>query len=611
MSKLLSWSGFLVLVYLSVAATPADEKEKATQKPLKEVVVVTAAAVKEAEKDVIGSFSLVRRETIDGWKIVNLPEALDFAAGELSLTGGSIGQLNSTFIRGASSKHTLFLVNNVRLNDPATLSLNASPFSPLVFEQVEVIDGPQSGLYGSDAMGGVVNLVPGRMDGFKMSLWGGSAASLASRISFGKTFTPHSGVQLAYSLFRTDGSQKNSDFTAHNLYAGGWLRVGGIAGQPFVYAVRGRTGIPFNGGFPSPNRKTRQESWVAGLPLQWAISEKWNIDATLGYSRHDYRLDDPDSLWDPFFHTVSRNLQLSGRAVFQGINSQSPTILGGEWLSSRIDEETDAGMTLENLAYKSGSAWIEQVLHSGHWHGVAALRYDRYSGFSAKVSPRLSLAYSRDLGRVFLSGYAVYGEGFRAPKPSEFAGPWGNPGLAPERSRNLEGGLTLGLERFSVKAGYFQTDFRNMIVYNFLARKMDNSGRDRISGWQIQPQATLGGVTASFSFMHLEAVDRLSGDRLVRRPDFVLKFILHGEWSRFSLDLLGRWVGARTDFDEATYMVVDTDSFSVFSAAAAYRLNEKWKLFVKIQNLLGREYQEILGYPAPGRTIYAGVDFSI
>ena len=598
---------FLCTNFLS--ATDEKKKEEEKGEPLREYVVVTATAVKETEKDVVGSFSLVRRQDIEHWKMVNLNEVLDFAGPELSLVGGSYGQISSTFIRGASSTQTLFMINNVRINDPASLSLNVSLLSPQVFEQVEIIDGPQSSLYGSDAMGGVVNLIPQQQPGMRASLWGGSAATLSSTFTYGGKFNENGKFNLGYSYFRTDGIQENSDFLTHNIFGGLNLRSGQMELKPFFFYAHSGNGIPLNMGLPSLERRTKTSSLVGGIPLQVRFSDRVSLEATLGYVTRDYTLRDPQDQWNSFYHTFSRSLQAQGRLIWSGWRIDSPTILGAEVTGAWIDDESVSGKTFDNLSIYSYAFWLEQIIRVKNLQAVLALRSDKFSRFSAHISPRLSLNYGRSLGRFYAGIYAIANAGFRTPKPSEYGSPWGNPALVPEKSFSLEGGFQAAMHQLSLKVGYFDTRFRDMVVFDYQTYRLENSERDRIRGWQVQPELALSHISLSGSFMKLQAVNQDTGERLVRRPDFVVKLTLQGDWRKWYAGVLGRYVGKRKDYDEKSSQVVDSESFTVFSLTAGYKLTSRINLFVKGQNVLDHQYMEIFGYPAPGRLWYFGFDF--
>ncbi len=589
-----------------------EKQEKEKEVRIKEYVVVTAAAVKEPEKDVLGPVSLIKEETIRRWKLVTLNEALEFAGGELSLASGSYGQLSSTQIRGASSTHTLFMVNNIRLNDPATLSLDVGSISPQLFGQVEIVDGPQSSLYGSDAMGGVVNMISRHRDGLQASFWGGMASTFSSQLSGGRQLTPSLRLDGGYNFFRTAGSEANADFLAHNLFVEAGWHPGPFSAAPFFYGVRSTGGVPFNMGAASPQRRTDTDLFLLGLPLKLSLSHLWNLDFTGGYYTRNYRLLDPLASWSRDYRTFSRNLQFTGRVLYYGLGDESPAMVGAEFLSSWIDEETEGVPAFSREPLFSHAFWLEQVVKLKNFQAVLALRYDKFKSFPSHLSPRLSLRYGRTFNPSLYAGvYAAVNGGFRAPKPTEYASEWGNPDLKPESSFNREGGVLFSFSRFSLQAGLFHTAFDDMIVFNYASYMYDNSGRNTIRGWQIKPEWRLGTLSCAVSFQKLAARNDRTGERLLRRPDFILKALLSGEWGKFTLDLMGRWVGKRSDYDELTYAVADAEAFSSFSLAAAWHLKPSLTLSARVSNFLDQRYEEILGYPAPGRLVYLGLDFSL
>ncbi len=577
---------------------------------LKETIVVTATSLEENYKDVIGQFSIIDSKLIKNWKFVNLSEALTFAGDSLSFTTGSYGQLSSTFLRGASSKQTVFMVNGIRINDPASLSLDVSPIATNVFNRIEIINGPQSNLYGSEAMGGVVNLLSKNIKGISFSAFGGENSTYNGNFKIGKSFD-NVNLSLNYNYFSTKGVYENNDFKNSNLLSSASFDLNGVKISPFIYFVDSKIGIPFNYGNPSPSRRAATKIQLLGFPINIPVFNKLKLDFNLGYYKRDYELKDPDAFWGKYYNSVSKNYQLNGKFVYKGLNKESPTILGIELLRSKVFEKTDIGTSFDNKRYDSNSFYLQQIVKYKDIKIIGGVRYDKYKDFEPYISPKLAVDYGITAKNLYTGVYGIYSQGFRAPKLTEYASFWGNPDLKPEKSKNIEFGLDFGYGNIYFKAGYFNTKFTDLIVYNFTTYKMDNSEKDTIKGFNFKSSYNFGKTNISLSYTKITATNDISGEKLLRRPDYIFKTIIHTEYKKAYLNIFGRFIGNRKDYNEKTFSTVDAEGFSVFSLTAGYKITDNISAFVKIHNMFNKEYYEIFGYKSLPRQFYFGLNFSL
>ncbi len=594
------------------AEKEAREKEKETETgAVREYVVVTASGIQEKFEAPVTPLLLLTAEEIAGSRAFTLNEALNLAPGVLTLGSGEYGQLSSGYVRGASAKHVLYMINGVRINDPAALSLDLAGLAPGVFQQVEIVEGPYSGLYGSDAMGGTVNLVTGSVQGGRLSLGAGGAGSYNGRLSWGLPLGRIGGLTLAYDHFQTAGEMQNSDFSSQNALLGFELRHGAWRAEPFFYLNRADLGIPLNYGFPSPDRRANSGLLVLGLPLHFQAGPKTSLELTAGYYRRDYELEDEDDPWGGDYRTRSDNFQFRTRLLGNWLNELSPTVLGLELNRAVIDEYSAGYQSFDAYAFNSRSFWLQQIFRDKGWNLQAALRADSYQGSGFHLSPRFSAAHTWRLENGFLLGlYAVNSFGYRSPKPVELASPWGNPDLQPEKSLNFEAGFSLARGAFSLRAGYFNTSFRELIVFDYAAYRLANSSRDLVRGWQLQPRLDLGPHFITLSWQKMTARNEISGEELLRRPGHLIQARLHLDFRRFYLNAFARLVGGRKDYDELNWITVDAAGFAVFSAAAGLRLHRQASFYLKVLNVFDQRYEEIFGYRAPGRRIHFGLDIT-
>ena len=163
----------------------------------------------------------------------------------------------------------------------------------------------------------------------------------------------------------------------------------------------------------------------------------------------------------------------------------------------------------------------------------------------------------------------------------------------------------------SLRGGFFSTTFNDLVVFDYNTYKMANSSRDLVQGWHLQPRLALRDHFIALSYQNMTARNEVSGEALLRRPRHLLKAQVHLDFQRVYLSIFTRLVGARKDYDEITWSTVDADSFAVFTAIAAVRIQRNLSLYLKVMNLFDGHYDEIFGYRAPGRTAYIGLDIKI
>ncbi len=580
------------------------------EKTIHEKIVVTATAFKEDPLQIIDSFSLLSNEKIKQAMPFTLTEALTLSSSNLSLTGGGYGQFSSVFLRGASSKHILLMINGIKINDPASLSLDFSPFSPFAFRQIEIVEGPQSSLYGSESMGGAINLITPKKEAFQISLFGGKNSSFGGNFLLGKKIGK--GIlSLNYNGSSIRGDFENSDFENQNLSIGWKFSSSSFSFAPFYYLVKNKTEIPFNFGLPSPNRKANTEVQIFGFPIKMNMWKENYIEFSLGAYRRDYSLDDPDAFWSKYYHTKSDNYQINTKAFFFFLSKKSPSLLGFEILKSTIFEENEFSITFKSKKYNSYALFGEQIFRYKNFTSVVGIRYDKYHSFDSTLSPKFTASYKFTSGDFFFIPFFVLSKGFRAPKLSEYASPWGTPDLKPEISKNIEGGLKIADDNTFIRFSYFNTDYENLIVFDYLTYKLKNSEKDRISGFSVSFQRKLFGKNSfSLSFVKLKAENIKTGEKLLRRPDFQIKGNLFLSFGKFDVFLFGRYIGKRRDYDEKNFSIVDAESFSVFNLNIKYKISKQFSLFLKINNLFDKDYYEIYGYPSPQRWLLGGLNFN-
>ncbi len=565
-----------------------------------EPLVVTASLEPDSPENLPATV-----EVIDGSEIAlrqddRVIDLLRTVAGFSVAQSGSAGKVASLFSRGVNSNQTLVLWNGVELNDPAFGGFDASTLSTDGVDRVEVARGPFSAVWGSSAMGGVVELITrrGGASGARARLEDGANAyrRAAATASWSGD---HGVVEASGHVRRGDGELRNDFFDGDELDLRGELfpradsRVGLL-----LRRARSRVGIPFDYlGSPTLHQEQAFRSTLVALPVGWN-DERWRVDGVV--SRHDGALAISD-LDDPFAASRTAARRDALRLVGEYRLTETGRISAGvDGQRESATTESAFGPGLDGRSQRNRAAFGQFNWGSRSWRATLGLRHDDNDAFGGATSLRGGVVAA--VGR-FSHLRASYGESFRAPSLGDLYYPgFSNPDLRPERGRSWELGLDGRIARASYRATGFWNDLDQLILYDFTTGRPENIGRARTRGVELAVSARLDAWELRASGTWLDAVDRQTGEALPRRAKQsgeLLAFYRAGSWNA---GVVLRQVGPRTDVGAvplAGYAVLD---FTVTLAA-----DRRLAPFFKLDNALDRRYEEAAGYPAPGRAWIVGL----
>ena len=591
-----------VLLFLAGAAAAQQAA------PVSENVVVTATAAPEPEPAIGAATTVITRERIEAGGYRTVAEVLRLVPGLDLVRSGSDGSVTFAQMRGANSTQTLVLVDGERLNSPFFPGYDLSGLTTENVERIEVVRGPFSALYGSDAIGGVIQIftrraAPGLAG--RATLEAGSAGQRGGSVYAGFA-SPTLGFDAAYRDNRVDGDRVNSDWRARN----GSARFEAAAGDFARFALEAavddsRLGVPGPVGGESPHARygTREER--IALPVFLRPAEGHEATLLLADVVGRPTFDDPDSGFSSA--TRARSLQARIADAWTAGPNRLTGFLSGE--RGTVDDRSNFGVNLDGQHTSIWGAGIEDTLRlAARVTVTAGVRYDRHSQFGQAWSPRATVVWASadTLWKVRASG----GSAFRAPTVGELYYPFsGNPDLKPERSTSWE----LGAERYlgagRVEASLFWNDYRDLIVYDFSRLANFNVGRARSRGAEVAWRQEVGrSVAVDAGYTYLDAKDLVSGDPLIRRPRH--RAFLSADLrplTGFSFSPRAILVGRRADRDALTGGAVEQPSYVRFDVFARYELG-RFAPFARVENLTDRRYEEVAGYPAPRRRWSGGLE---
>ena len=604
-------------------------------------VVVSATQVELPRSSVGSTVTVISREEIEARHAAGVLDLLDRVPGiETGVTGGPGGN-SSVFIRGGNANHTLVLVDGVRMNENSTGAFNLADLSADAIERIEVLRGPQSTLYGSEAMGGVVSIFTRRgTDGFRGGLTAEAGSSEHRRLKLdlsgrrklgldGASGGPDSGAfdyAVTASGLETDGVSaaseqrgntetdpyENLSLAARLGWEPGGGRLGKLLGEDgrFDLTLReGRArasldGFAFGiGPVDDPDFTQDRDIRQAALTYRARFAPRWRQTTSLQLAEDDLRGDDPT---DPFsnYEIGSRTTTFTTQGDVDLTPVQAVTI-GGSFERREAD----------NADSFSEEADVEALFLEHRWAPVEGLavtsgaRHDRHSRFGSETTYRLAASWLPS----FFSGptaggrlHASYGTGFKAPTFNELFFPGaGNSDLGAETSEGFDVGWeqSWGEGASSFEVVYFETRYDNLIDFDLTTFTFANILDARASGVEaslrLRPAAFLG-LTAGYTYTDSE--NRATGAPLARRPthrgSLQTTFDLGDRWSALALLVVNR---DRVDSDGSPM-----DDYERLDLTVDYRALSFLDLYVRAENLLDAEYEVINGYTTPGRVAVLG-----
>ena len=602
---------FLLLSFLT-AAFPLFSQQQLTDE-----IIVTASALPEAVEATPAAVTVVTREEMDDRAARDVADVLREVPGLILSRTGSQGRATSLFTRGSNSNHTLVLWNGIEITNPYFSGYDWGRFSTVGVEQVEVVRGPYSALYGSDAVAGVVNvLTTSKRSGFRALAEGGGHG-----LRNGGVTGSYAGAALhasaSYEAREDDGFAANDDFSQDSASAAlRWNATpsmhAGISARYTTYDL----GIPFNLNFagdalvPSLERRQDGSERQLAIPFEHTLGNRFSYDVTLAESRRDDRFADPEDpygLTETSTESTTRRARLTTRA-----NTAIGTIVaGGEYEHAEVDDVTNFGPNFTGGERTERSVFVEdrltrQLTPMSRLEVSAGARWDDYETFGSELSPRLAVAWIAGSNKI----RAAYGEAFRAPAVGELYFPFmGNPDLEAERSRSIEAGYD---HASGFAATLFRSDYDDLIIFGLATNRFENVGAANAHGLELALERRLTrALHASLSYTFTETEEEGADRPLVRRPRHAGSLFLGYDAGRVRTNLVATYTGERADFlPVAPFSRTTNDAHTIVDANVQIDLGRVTPYF-KIENITDADYQEVLGYTSPKRRAVLGVRFAM
>jgi vitamin B12 transporter len=555
-------------------------------------LIVTANRSVTPASDSLSAISVIDRDTIERSQAPDLLELLRMEAGvDINRAGGPGGQ-TSVFLRGANSNHTLVLIDGVRVAAAGTGAFTWETLDPALIERIEIVRGPRAARWGSDAIGGVIQIFTRRPDGLSTRLSAGSYGERGLSAAVG-----NGQFSLTASRRRVDGfSAQNPDgfafdpdddgFDQSSAALRGTFDLG--RGRLEVHARGNRSDIEFDQG------ESDLINYSGGLDYRLVGPEGWSWSAQL-LTLHD-ELESSTAFGDS---TLTTDRIQAGLQVEHQLDSGLRWMLG-------VDAWDESG--------ESRDSWADDRTNLGAWTGVdgrvgpvdfeASLRIDHDSEYGSEATGDLAAGWN--LGEAWRLRAAL-GRGFRSPtfnqlfSPGFFGAFAGNPDLEPETSTSVEAGLQWrGRAGHRAGLNLYRTRIDDLIDFAGVDFQAVNIRRAAITGAELTHRLQRDRWILNSQASWQDTEDRDTGLELLRRAEFKassrLDYLFRSD-SWIGAELV--YVGARKDVGRA-----DLAGYVLLNLSAGLELGERWRLEGRLDNLNDRDYDPLIGFNAPERTVY-------
>jgi len=555
-----------------------------------EQVVVTANKTSQTLKQITSNVHIITSEEIESKHYKSITEALNEVAGISFTQNGGLGTTTSVFLRGSDTSRVLVLIDGVRTNDPT--NTGGSDFAHIAManiERIEIIKGAQSGVWGSDAAAGVINIITKDNKITEVTTEIGSYGTQKLSLSTGKKINDVT-LSLSAQRLETDGfSAQAPAGTDIDLYEDDPYKSTNLTAK-IKYDINENSSIALThnytdtdtsyDGFNAPNSTQRSTSLTnlthlnfkrnnTNIALQQSLFEVEQLDGT------------------------SKDMVKGEVQSIQVTHQIDSLLLGAERLTntakldkfgSKSSESTDANSLFGTHSHTAGNFTFNE-----------ALRWDSYSNFDAEVTGKLGVKYAiSSTNSIALN----YGTAYNAPTLIEIINPWGiaNPNLTPESSKEF----SIDYTATHFKVSLFDKRITDLISWNN-SQYQNIDGTSKIRGYEAEYTVSFNQVDLSANYTRLIVAEDASGATLARRPESQAG--LNINWyatNKLDLNLSGQYIGERSEGG-------DTQFYTVWNSTANYQINKNTSTYLKVENLTDAYYQVVDGYATAERSFYAGL----
>lgn len=613
----------LLCLPLPLLATERDDALKLPD------VLISASRQVESRTATSAANTVFTRTDIDRLQPTSVTDLLTRVPGvQVAPTGGR-GSLPGIFIRGTKAAQSLVLVDGVRIANATSGDSGLQFLDVDQIERIEVLRGSRSAVYGSDAIGGVIQIFTRRSNGpglqprlrmaagsnqtFQRSL-GLSGGNDATRFNLGASLDETAGIDSTGPSFNSDGDHDAYRNRSLNLSLSHTFNERFEAGVNLLDS-RGRSE------YDNPYGRLDEDTWLSypqqpytdfsvsslGAWFDAQLNDAWHSRLELGHSEN--RDDKRDKLSDQRFiyNTYRDQVTWQNDLAF---DDQNQLMLGGDWYEERFHGTAN---------FSEDSRWnraaFAQYRFTGeHFLSELGVRHDRNQQYGDQTTWNASLTLPLNSRNDLLASYS---EGFRAPTFNDlYDVQYGNPDLRPEHSKSYELQWRSQLASHTrLEASLYRTDLRDAINYDPTLRRPGNVDNARINGFELSVLQEWAGWTSQLGVSMIDPRDRESGHTLQRRARRTLNLDLDRQFERFSVG--ASWQAVSGSYDDPSNNE-RIGGYGLVGLRGGMRLTTDVKLELKLDNLLDKQYSRAMysfdgsqyGYREEGRTLLFSVTWT-
>jgi len=583
-------------------------------------LVITAQRIALDQASVSADITIIDQAVIRQSQATSVADLLRSQAGINVASTGGPGKNTSVFLRGGNSGHTLVLIDGVRVGSATVGSFDWSNLSTADIERIEIVRGPQSSLFGADAMGGVIQIFTRKGEkGSQVRLHSevGSYGTASGQMSVSGKTEEDTSYALTVDAFRTKGVSAAASGTELDPYRK--LTVSGSIGLPVgdgeleivARNVDGKTGLDGFGPVDVLNYVSNTRQSVGSAKLTYPVSDTIETSVQLSRSTDEVIGSDPAG----GFNNSDFRTRMDQLSWLNHVDLEPVSMLVGLDMYRSKGYSGSAGLdrSIRQTAGFAVLAW------QGDWIDLnGSVRFDKNSSTANKTTYKAGMALHPVTG---LKLTANYGTGFKAPSLNDLYFPAsafsaGNPNLKPETSRGWDAGVSYDFDKDALKAGlgfvWFDQSYKNLIAWQgppptfFFSPA--NIGKARTRGLEVSGNLAYGPAYLNANWTYLNAKDSNTGNLLARRAKDSGNVTVGGTLAGLNLEVAWHVVGPR--FSSAGN-VKRMWGYQKTDVRANYAINKQWKLTARIDNAGNKKYEEISGYSVLGRAWYAGLSASL
>jgi len=595
--------------------------------PPMELEIVTPARMPQQLDKSIADTTVLNQQQIHDSGAPDVPTLLRSLAGVEIVQAGGLGEVSGTFMRGTNSNQVLVLLDGVRINSATTGTTALEHIMLDNVERIEVVRGNVSSLYGSEAIGGVIQIFTKRGLGApafnasaglgshgtqRMSAgYSGSADATTFSVNIGRVKTDgvsaiNTGIATTnpdkdgYDNITIEAQVTHAINADHQLSASMFGTQGDSQYDTFYDAYFNPTAI-------TDRNKTKAAIYKISVASDDRLNELWHSNLKLARGTDDSR-DYLNDVQDSRFKTV--NNQLTWQNNLKLADSQQ-VALAGEYLGQDVSSDTMFTQTSRSVRSLFGG----YIGEFGAQQMQFNLRQDRYSDFGSANTGLLGYGLSfAEVWRITAS----ISNAFKAPTFNDMYYPFqnfgggytysGNPDLQPERSQNKEAGLHYAAHDQRVDVIYFNDRISDLIACNPGCSTVVNIDQAQIDGEEFSYAGQFGNTRLKANATFQNPRDTNTGQVLLRRAKRYSNVAASHDWGTWGLGAEVRYSGVRQDYDLNGSPVTLT-SYTLLNLTARYKIDRNLNLSFSADNVFDRDYSEVYAYNTPGRTLFIGLNY--